>query len=179
MSESERFRHGEPLLYRSASRRRFLRCSSEVLEAGAIGAAAVFTVIGGIAYTWVTSEGESQQRYGEVVSDEIKYLEVHNYDVPPVLRKDLSLKDKAEIGQLKLGTEVEVLEVLGPVYPTGQLDLIVEVETNGQKEEYGLWYKLLRPVEVYKNNGKAEVRFGFIAGNFLGPSKESELPAAK
>ena len=178
MNGSERFRHGEPLLYRPASRRRFLLGSAEAIEAAAIGAA-VLTVIGGIAYVWVTSEGESQQRYGEVVGDEVKYLEVHTYDVPPVLRKDLSLKDKAEIGQLKLGTEVEVLEVLGPVYPTGQLDLIVEVETNGQKEEYGLWYKLLRPVEVYKNNGKAEVRFGFIAGNFLGPSKESELPAAK
>ena len=143
----------------------------EVLVEGAFIGASALAVIAGIGYAYATKEGESQNLYGKPTSDEIKDLVVDYLpNDQPLLRKELSLDDGDILGILTPGSKVRVNEVLGPIYATGQADLIVEGEDG---EQYGLWYKLIEPVTAKTKDGQVVKRSGFIAGNFLKPEEET------
>ena len=142
--------------------------------------AAVLAVIAGIGYAYATKENESQTHYGELVDSEVKKLVVDSLpNDNPILRKELSLSDKDIVGHLRVGSQVKVKEVLGPVYPAGQSDLTMEVKTDGKIEKYGVWYKLVEPVLVVTEDGNYEQRTGFIAGNFLRKPGQEELPTSR
>lgn len=171
MNGRERFRYGESLLNRPVSRRRF---NAVVVEAAWVAGLSSL-VLGTIGYLIATKEDESQQRYGEVVDKEVKRLVVDNLpDYDPILRSELSLADEDVVGYLSPGAEVEVVEVLGPVYPSPHSDF----RTRVGKEEYGIWYKLITPLDVRLKDDTIEKRTGFIAGNFL-KKPEEVIPADK
>lgn len=160
---------GGSILNRRVSRRRFNSAAVEAVWVIGLSGAA----LGAISYVVATNEGESQKLYGQSTDGEIKRLVVDILpNDRPLLRSKLSLDDDDILGVLTVGKTVSVIEVLGPVYPTGQSDLRVAVKG----EDYGLWYKVIEPVLVTKESGTAIKATGFIAGNFL---KKPEEPSGK
>lgn len=168
MDSRERY-SGVSILDRRVSRRRFNSAAVEAVWVIGLSGAA----LGAISYVVATKEGESQKHYNKPVETEAKRLIADRQgDHEPILRSELSLSDEDIVGYLGVGTPVEAIEILGPVYPTGQADLKTRVEG----EDYGIWYRVVSPVRVTTSEGSVKESIGFIAGNFL---KKPEEPSGK
>ena len=156
---------------RSVSRRGFFRLTGRNAKDTLMilsGAAAT----GGLAYlileNFLESEG-FENLTGQVIDGRVRPVKVDIIPETPLLRFKLDMSDETIIGTVKPGTIAdEAVSVLGPLYPTGQSDLVVEVkDKKGRVRKYGVWFEISTPIQARKTDGTIVESTGYMAGNFI------------